>query len=52
MHSSRIWRTLRQILTCKCYYNFYVAELFAKQNFVVHLIDLRGFGYSGGPRGS
>ncbi|KAM3139158.1 hypothetical protein pb186bvf_008756 [Paramecium bursaria] len=30
----------------------HIADLFAKHNFVVHLVDLRGFGYSGGPRGS
>ncbi|CAD8043714.1 unnamed protein product [Paramecium primaurelia] len=30
----------------------HVADFFAKMNFVVHLIDLRGFGFSGGPRGS
>jgi len=27
-----------------------MAESFVKQGFVVHLIDLRGFGHSGGPR--
>ncbi|CAD8048712.1 unnamed protein product [Paramecium sonneborni] len=30
----------------------HVADFFAKMNFVVHLIDMRGFGFSGGPRGS
>ena len=29
-----------------------IADIFAKMNYAVHLIDLRGFGYSGGPRGS
>ena len=28
-----------------------IAETFVNESFVVHLIDLRGFGYSGGPRG-
>lgn len=28
-----------------------IGEHFAKAGFVVHLIDLRGFGYSGGARG-
>lgn len=30
----------------------HVADFFAKNHFAVHLIDLRGFGYSGGARGS
>ncbi|CAK83537.1 unnamed protein product (macronuclear) [Paramecium tetraurelia] len=30
----------------------HIADMFAKLNYAVHLIDLRGFGYSGGPRGS
>jgi len=30
----------------------HLADYFAKNNLVVHLIDLRGFGYSGGPRGT
>ncbi|CAD8176051.1 unnamed protein product [Paramecium pentaurelia] len=30
----------------------HIADIFAKMNYAVHLIDLRGFGYSGGPRGS
>jgi len=28
-----------------------VADFFASKGFEVHLIDLRGFGYSGGARG-
>ena len=30
----------------------HMADHFAKEGYVVHLIDLRGFGYSGGPRGA
>jgi len=29
-----------------------MADFFARHNICVHLIDLRGFGYSGGPRGA
>jgi len=30
----------------------HVAEALANNRYIVHLIDLRGFGYSGGPRGA
>lgn len=29
-----------------------LADFFAKNQFIVHLIDMRGFGYSGGSRGA
>ena len=31
--------------------NFQMAEFFCNKGLDVHLIDLRGYGYSGGPRG-
>lgn len=33
------------------YYIYQLADFYAKGGFEVHLLDLRGFGYSGGARG-
>ena len=44
--------TLKLVMTTSKYVIFYskFADHFAQNNYVVHLIDLRGFGYSGGSR--
>ena len=51
MHSTWIRRTFRKILRCILVIKFnnlslsQLAEHFVKKGFIVHLIDLRGFGY-------
>eukprot|EP01017_Pseudomicrothorax_dubius_P034094 TRINITY_DN4631_c0_g2_i2.p1 TRINITY_DN4631_c0_g2~~TRINITY_DN4631_c0_g2_i2.p1 ORF type:complete len:365 (-),score=62.08 TRINITY_DN4631_c0_g2_i2:66-1160(-) len=52
----RLPRTLWTIPRCKIhpspisYPLLQLADFLARRGFIVHLIDLRGFGYSGGPR--